>query len=315
MAATPRVVEEAAVQRSLTGARLLVVQGDPGDLPDWLERALANHPRVLVLPRGPGEVPGAGVRLNGPVPGEWYAMGPIPSSPAAALLTGVDLEPLPPMTELYAVDQPGSWTVLTANRNRRGEGRPLLIAGERGDARWAVSPGADWWRWASRGGAARRVYDGVLSGIVGWLVEDATSQLAALLAVPAPGQPLEWRIRPGASNLEIEITAENGDTAFASTWPDPDERIVGPGLPQGRYSMQITAEGPDGAFDVTRPLEIVPDGGELLPAAPAELASLEPFVQARPVIEGRRPRPVWPFVLAVALLCAEWVWRHQIGLR
>lgn len=315
MAASPRVVEEDAVQRTLQGARLLVVQGEPEDLPAWLARALASHPRALVLPRGPGAVPGSGVRLTGPVPGEWYAMGPIPPSPAAALLVDVDLEPLPPMTELYAVDQPGSSVVLSANRNRRGEARPLLIVGERGDARWAVSPGADWWRWASRGGPARRVYDGVLSGVVGWLVEDATSQLAALRTVPAPGQPLEWRIRPGATDLAIEITDEGGEIVYESTWPIPEERIVGAGLPEGRYSMRITAQGPDGAFDQTRPLEIVPDGAELLPAASAELASLAPAVQTRPAIEGRVPRPVWPFVLAVVLLCAEWIWRHRIGLR
>jgi len=315
MASSPRVVEEAAVRRTLAGARLLVVQGQPNDLPGWLERALQNHPRALMLSRGTGVVPGAGVRLTGPVPGEWYAMGPIPASPVAALLTDVDLDPLPPMTELYAVDQEGSWSVLTANRNRRGEARPLLIAGERGETRWAVSPGADWWRWASRGGAARRVYDGVLSGVVGWLVENATSHLAALVDVPPPGQPLEWRVRPGATDLAIRITDEAGTAVFDSTWADPDERIVGTGLPAGRYAMRITAEGPDGPFRADRPLEVVPRGVELLPASSAELASLDPVVQARPSIEGRLPRPVWPFVLAVVLLCAEWVWRHRIGLR
>jgi len=255
------------------------------------------------------------VRLTGPVPGEWYATGPIPSSPAAALLVDVDLDPLPPMRELYAVDQEGSWTVLMANRNRRGEARPLLIAGERGDTRWAVSPGAEWWRWASRGGPARRAYDGVFSGVVGWLVEDATSQLAALIAVPPPGQPLEWRVRPGVTDLAIEIAAEGGAVVFDSVWADPDERVVGPGLPDGRYTMRMTAEGPEGSFEEDRPLEVVPAGLELLPAAPADLASLDPVVQARSSIEGRLPRPVWPFVLAVMLFCAEWVWRHRIGLR
>ncbi|MDH3732228.1 MAG: hypothetical protein OEU54_01795 [Gemmatimonadota bacterium] len=313
--ARPRVVEEAVVRRALTGARLLVAQGAPDELPDWLERALGSHPRVLFLPRGAGDVPGAGVRLTGPVPGEWYAMRPIPPSPAAALLTDVDLDPLPPMTELYAVDESGSWTVLTANRGRRGEARPLMIAGERGPVRWAVASGADWWRWASRGGPARRVYDGVLSGVVGWLVEDAVSRLVALVAVPPPGQPLEWRVRSGVTDLAITVSDDEGAEVFSGAWPTPDGRVVANGLPAGRYTLRLGGEGPDGEFASERPLEILSDAVELLPGPPADVASIAPAVQARSAVEARTPRPVWPFALAIALLCVEWVWRHQIGLR
>lgn len=315
MAANPRVVGEDAVRAALSGARLLVAQGDPATFPGWLSSALESHPRVLVFPRAPGDVPGAGVRLTGPVPGEWYASGPIPPSPAAALLTGVELDPLPPVTELYAVDEPGAWAVLNASRNRRGEGRPLMIAAERGAARWAVAAGADWWRWAARGGAARRVYDGVFAGVVGWLVEDATSELAALVAVPGPDRPFEWRVRPGATDMRIRIEDEDGAAVFEQTWPTPDERVGASGLPPGRYRMEIDATGPDGPFNFERPLEIVPDPLELLPAATSPPATIAPVVQARPAIEGRTPRPVWPFVLAVILLCVEWIWRHRIGLR
>ena len=311
----PRVVEETTVRRSLTGARLLAIQGPPAALPDWLERAAASHPRVLFLPRGTGEVPGAGVRLSGPVPGEWYAAPPIPPSPASALLVDVDLDPLPPMTELYAVDGGATWTVLTANRGRRGEGRPLMIAGERGPIRWAVASGADWWRWASRGGGARRVYDGVLSGVVGWLVEDAVSQLVSLTTVPPPGQTLDWRVRPGVTNLSITIADADGVEAYAGAWETPPSRIATPGLAAGRYSLTVTAEGPDETYRSERPLEILEDAAELLPAPPSEAAVIAAVVQDRPPIEGRTPRPVWPFALAIVLLCIEWVWRHRIGLR
>ncbi|MDX1396088.1 MAG: VWA domain-containing protein, partial [Gemmatimonadota bacterium] len=315
MAANPRPVEEDAVRRSLTGARLLVVQASPADMPDWLGDALARHPRALVLSRGPGLVPGAGVRLSGPVPGEWYAMGPVPASPAAALLADVDFDPLPPMTELYAVDRGGAWSVLSANRDRRGESRPLLIAGERGETRWAVSPGADWWRWASRGGPPRRVYDGVMSGVVGWLVEDARSELVALRDVPAAEQPLEWRVRPGVTDLALRVLDEEGGEVFSSTWEAPPERLGTDGLPPGRYEVHIEAEGPEGPVASVRPLEISPDGSEMLPRLSAPPAFLEPAGSRGPAIEGRAPRPVWPFVLAVLVLCAEWAWRHRIGLR
>jgi len=293
----------------------LIVQTTPTDMPELLARALRSHPRVLVLPRGPGSIPGANVRLTGPVPGAWYATGPIPASPAAAVLSDTDLDPLPPMGELYAVDPPGTWRVLNATRNRRGETRPLLVAGERDEVRWAVATGADWWRWAARCGAARRVYDGILSGVVGWLVEDATSELAGLTGIPVPGEALEWRVRADARQVAIRVTDESGAQVFEGDWAEPPSRIVGPRLPEGRYSVSVMAAGPEGPLERVRPVEIVADAREMLPGVPADVAVIAPVVQKRPAGEARTPRSIWPFVLAVVLFCLEWIWRHRIGLR
>lgn len=315
LSSRPRVVEEELVGRSLRGARLLVVQAAPGDMPGWLGDALAAHPRTLVLARGPGTIPGIGVRVSGPIPGEWYAMPPIPASPAAALLTDVELEPLPPVRELYAVEPGGRWTVLNAYRNRRGEARPLLVAGERDETRWAVSTAAEWWRWALRGGEHRRVYDGMLSGLVGWLVEDATSEPVALAGSPAPGRALEWRIRPGTTGLSVRVTDAAGAEVWSDSVEEPVARLGGPVLSPGEYDVAIAARGPDGPFDLERPLEIAPDPEELLPRPDAPPLEIPALVQERPPVESRTPRPIWPFVLAVALLCVEWVWRHRIGLR
>lgn len=315
LSARPRIVDEDLVSRSLRGARLLVVQAAPGDMPGWLGDALAAHPRTLVLPRGAGAIPGTGVRVSGPVPGEWYAMPPIPASPAAALLTDVELEPLPPVRELYAVEPGGRFTVLNAYRNRRGEARPLLVAGEREEARWAVSAAAEWWRWALRGGEHRRVYDGMLAGLVGWLVEDATSEPVALAAPPAPGRALEWRIRPGTTDLSIRVTDAAGAEVWSDSTAEPAARLGGPVLPPGEYEVAVAARGPDGPFELERPLDIARDPEELLPRGDAPPLDIPALVQQRSPVESRMPRPVWPFVLAVALLCAEWVWRHRIGLR
>jgi len=315
LSARSRVVQEDVVSRSLRGARLLVVQGAPGDIPGWLGAALAAHPRTLVLPRGAGDIPGVGVRVSGPLPGEWYAMPPIPASPAAALLGDVPLEPLPPVRELYAVEPAGRWSVLDAYRNRRGEARPLLVAGERGETRWAVSPAAEWWRWALRGGDYRRVYDGVFAGLVGWLVEDATSEPVALTGSPAPGHPLEWRVRAGTTDLSVRVTDDTGAEVWSETAEEPGARLIGPVLPSGEYDIAIAAEGPGGPFELTRPLAVARDPEELLPRPVAPLAEIPARVQERPPVESRVPRPIWPFVLAIALLCAEWVWRHRIGLR
>jgi hypothetical protein len=293
---------------------MLVVQSAPDEIPEWLAAALRSHPRILFFPRGAGDVPGTGVRLSGPLPGEWYPMGQIPASPAAPLLTSVDLDRLPPTRSLYAVDPPGRWIILNAHRNRQGDGRPLLVAGERGESRWAVASAAEWWRWAFRGGEARRVYDGALSGVVGWLVEGATTQLASLATVPDPGRPLEWRVRAGVSELSATILDDQGVEVWGRTWTDPDGRVVGPVLDPGRYDIALEAEGPEGRFETQRPVEIVADPRELLPGG-----SEPPFVAAAVIqdrtVEARVPRPVWPFVIAILLLCAEWIWRHRIGLR
>lgn len=315
MSDSPRIVDEARVRRALRGSRLLVVQGAPESLPAWLATAMRGHSRLMVLAKGTGRVPGAGVQVTGPLPGEWYAAPPIPSSPASALLVEEDLDPLPPVRDLYALDPPGRWTILTANRNRRGEGRPLLTAGEQGDRRWAVSAASDWWRWALRGGTPKRVYEAAFSGIVGWLVEGATPQLAALEVMPTVGRSPVWRVRSGASDLEIVVLDDAGEEVWREAWSDPPTRVTGPTLGLGTYEARVTATGPEGVVESSRPIEIVSDARELLTGAPVAAVALAPAVQSRSDVEVRAPRPVWPFALAVLLLCVEWVWRHRIGLR
>jgi len=315
MGAGPRVVEASRVREAVRGARLLAVQAPPADLPPWLAGALRTHERTLFLTAGPGDVPGVGARVTGPLPGEWYPAGPVPASPSAALLAEADLDLLPPVRELYAVEPGGTWSVIDASRNRRGEGRPLLTAGEDGTRRWALSAASDWWRWALRGNEPRRVYEGVFGGIVGWLVEDATPRLASLARTPAPGEPPVWRIRPGSSDLTIQVLDEAGAEVWSESVADPPAEVVGPGLPAGRYDVLVTATGPEGPVELRRPVDVEPDPREFLPEPPSEPLAIGAQPSPRAPVDVRSPRPVWPFFLAVLLLCGEWVWRHRIGLR
>jgi hypothetical protein len=315
MGPRPRLIDDVGrIQSTIRGARLLVVQSDLSAMPEWLGVALRSHPRKLILPRGGGTLPGVGLVVSGPLPGEWYPTPPIPPSPAASLLAEASLEELPPLREVYSVDLGTRWTILNASRGRRGEARPLLVAHERGSERWALATGAEWWRWAFRDGPPRRVYEGVLSGLVGWLVEDVAPRPVSL-SVAASARRLAWRVRPSVRDLRIDVTAADGDTVWSEEWAEPPEDIPGPTLEAGLHRIFVSGRAPDGTFRSERPMEIGPDRRELVPRVIPEAALLaaSPVDRARSAARSRRP--VWPFVLAMLLLCGEWIWRHRIGLR
>jgi hypothetical protein len=315
MGPRPRLIDDVGrIQRAIRGARLLVVQTDLSAVPGWLESALLSHPRKLVLPRGQGSLPGTGLVVSGPLPGEWYPMPPVPPSPAASLLADTELDRLPPLREVYGVDLGTRWTILNANRSRRGEARPLLVAHERGSERWALATGAEWWRWAFRGGAPRRVYEGILSGLVGWLVEDVAPRPVSL-SIPSRARRLAWRVRPSVRDLRIDVLTTEGDTVWSDEWAEPPEDVAGPTLEAGLHRIFVSGRAPDGTFRTERPIEVGPDRRELVPRAVPEPAVLAAAPVERVRSDARSRRPLWPFVLAMLLLCGEWIWRHRIGLR
>ena len=315
LSANPHIVDEDDVRRALFGSKLLVVQAKLEGVPDWLTSALRSHPRVLFFAAGPGDIPGTDVRISGPLPGEWYAMSPIPASPAAPLLTDIDLGVLPPVREFYVLDPLGEGVVLNASRNRRGERRPLITARQREDRRWVISATSEWWRWTLRGGASERVYDGVFSGMVGWLLEDATPQLAVLVEPPTGNRPAVWRVRPSVTDLSIEVIDASGSTVWSQVSVDPPAQISSPVLDLGRYEVHLSATAPEGSFREERPVEVLPDAIELLPGSIVDVANLTVDAQSQGFLSTKGPRPAWPFVIAMMLLCSEWVWRHRIGLR
>ncbi len=313
--ARPTVREASHVVDAVAGAGMLVVHGDVGGIPAWLETAMRTQQRLLVFAEGPGEVPGARVRLAGPLPGDWYPTGSPPPSPAAPLLEGLELNTLQPVRGLYTMDPPGRWTVLQVQRNRRGEERPLLAAGETGAHRWAVVASSDGWRWALRDGTPRRVYEGVFSAVAGWLGEGVDPRPVYLLGTPAPGEVPIWRIALGVGQVTVELLDDEGGTVWRNEGASAPGEVRGPALEAGRYEAVVTAQGPDGPIEIRRPLEVAPEPGEFLPRPVSEPAHIAPADLVRSPSRPATPRPVWPFVLAALILCAEWIWRHRLGLR
>jgi hypothetical protein len=311
----PIPVEAAAVRRSVLAARLLAVQGSPGDLPAWLSAALRRHPRKLVFSTGPGDVPGVTATPETLLDGEWYPEQPAASAPTSALLSGLQLAELPPIHDVLLLGGSWEWASLMSRRDRRGEARPLAVAGRGGGARWALVVGSGYWRWGFRGGEARRVYEGLFGGIAGWLLEGVQRRAVDLAEVPTSAAPARWRVGPGITDLAITVYDSAGRTVWAERWEEPEALVMGPSLPAGPASFEAVGEGPEGRLRIERPMVVRVGGAELEPKP------LRPEI-ALPAsgggVEGeppRRSRAVWPFALAIVLFGGEWIWRRRIGLR
>ncbi len=311
----PIQVDEAAVRRAVLAARLLAVQGSSGDLPAWLSSALQRHPRKLVLSTGPGDVPGIAATPDTRLDGEWYPEQPATSAPTSALLSGLQLAELPPIRDVLLLGGSWEWASLMSRRDRRGEARPLAAAGRGGGARWALVVGSGYWRWAFRGGEARRVYEGLFGGIAGWLLEGVQRRAVDLAEVPTSVTPARWRVEPGITDLAITVYDSAGRTVWARRWDEPEALVTGPSLPAGPASFEAVGESPDGRLKIERPLVVRAGSAELEPKPwrrEVALPASDRGVEGEP---PRRSRAIWPFALAIVLFGGEWIWRRRIGLR
>ncbi len=309
-------VSEATVRKAAGRAMLLVVQGEPGRLPGWLASAAAVRPAVLHFVRGPGAVPGTDLTIQEALPGEWYVEVPPPASPVSAHLLGTGTVDLPPLPRLFGSTGRFDWTVMSARQDRRGATRPVAVMGSTDDRRWAVVHGESTWRWAARGERGLPLYRGLISGMVGWLVERTVSQPVRLQdPSPGHGEALQWRLAPDVRDLRIEVEDSSGRVVWSDSLAGPAESIDGPTLPAG--DARFVAEGRIGSgdFHVVRPFH-VGGGDESLPRPSGPALDVRPSRAEDGSTRGRRGgTPVWPFAAAIVMLCAEWLWRRRVGLR
>lgn len=301
------------VRRDAARARLLVVQAPPAGLPSWLVAIMARHPRVLFLARGSGTVPGSGIRIGPRQTGEWYVSGSPPASPIAGFLQATDYPVLPPASALYALAG-FDWSPLEMRRNRTGVPLPPIGAQRLGTRRRVVVAAEGMWRWASRAGASRQAYRAVFAGLASWLLEapDRSPVLLESTQLRA-GEHIRWRVANGVRDLTLTLHDSTGTVVWSNTLSLPDSLVVGPRASPG--SLRYVASGmvAGESFRTGRPFEVEGSGRELGArqiGAPLEGAAMG--AGARSTSAGR---PIWPFALAVLLLCAEWFWRRRIGLR
>lgn len=311
---TERVLtgDDARVRADAGRAKLLVVQGNPEQLPAWLRDRAGRHPRVLWLTRGPGPIPGSDMRVGAARPGEWYPGGTPPASPIAGYLDGLDDPGLPPVARLFSLEG-YDWAPVELRRNRAGTGQPPIGAARSAGRRRVVVAAEGLWRWASRAGDARQAYRSLFAGLAGWLLEAPERRPLELERTQlAAGDSIRWRVAPEVSEVRLALRDSTGTVVWSDTLTAPDTLVTGPEAPAGSLSYEAAGTAAGESFRIGRPFESAGPDREL-EARPvgATLAGAATGAAA----PSRGGRAMWPFVLAALMLCGEWFRRRRIGLR
>jgi hypothetical protein len=318
-----RRVPRSVVRRSALAAPLLVMHGFGADAPEWARDLVESVSRVLVLTAGRRgfDLPGWEVRVGSPAAGEWYASPDVPSSPLALDLSAVAIDELPPLLAVRTVRAERSWVPLALQRARRGEPRPAIAFGIQGRRRFALAAAEGYWRWAFRPGPGRQLYRTMWTSVAGWLLARESRGRGGLeprRRVVARGEELRWTVLEGLDSLTIALQTEAGQQAFAGTAMAGDSLAVS--LPPARYRYRARAYRNDAVVAAGEgPAEVEAFSDELLPGVISLTAGLViPTSVAAPSDGAGQSRGLatfgWPYLVLIALFCAEWAVRRVSGL-
>jgi hypothetical protein len=315
-------VDEAAVRRALAQADLVVVHGVTENAPAWWREIASRSARVILFP---ADALGEPYEVSRGTDADWYVSSDVPASPIAGFLQGVNMGEIPPLETLFnASPPPNAWTPLHAGRSRRGGRNPVLFAYEAGNRRLAVALGTGYWRWAFRGGDSRELYTRLWGALAGWIAQDH-AQVAGAAIRPvdrtvARGEGMRW-VTPGLAvdSLRVEITDGAGRTTSSVVRPQRGDTTITSVLAPGhyRYSARAFVDGNDAAQS-SGPITVEAYSPEFMDAT-ADLSGLR---SAPAALAGTTPgagRPlhayIWPYIILILLLCAEWIFRRRWGLR
>lgn len=312
-----RPVAEATVRRAVQDADFLIVHGMDDGAPDWVRRAVARARRLLLLP-DTGTYGAAPVPLGRPAGGEWYPSDVVPASPVAALLTGLSVDGLPPLTGPRLLRLPaGWWTPLVLRRGRRGVDAPMLAAKEVEGRRMAVATTSGTWRWAFSGGGAG-AYDRVWSAVAGWLMgtdRPAEEAVRPASRVVARSAPVRW-VAPGLALDSVVVRVGAGSTTVADTTvPLVSDTATMRALPPGTYTYTAHGMRRDTVLaSVSGPFSVESYSQDYaLPAVSLEGNAGSDATRSRHGVALRAM--VWPYVVLLLLLIVEWTLRRRWGLR
>lgn len=310
-------MDSAAVARAVSEAAVLVVHGLRGSTDPWGRSLPSRAARVVAWPHDVAGAAAVGVDVAPVQGGEWYASSDLPPSPVASELAGLDLSGFPPLSDLFLVSDPvGSRPPLQVQLGGTGPAEAAVILRREAGRRTVVPLTRGYWRWAARGGAPREAYRRFWAALSGWLLAPdetvGTPRVRPEAWVLPRGGVTRWLLPPGLDSVRLALTAPD---SLARDTVLPAGAVRGAwSLPPGSYRFEATdGEGNSlggGRFDVARTTD------ELLPA-PAQPDPPAAEAPREEATGGGRPLRTasWPYLLVLALLCAEWVGRRRAGLR
>jgi hypothetical protein len=292
---TGRPVPDARVAEAVRGAVLVIRLGDRRGAP-WVARTARA---IWIWPAGADALAG-----------DWYPATPVPASPLAGRLSGVEWDSVPPVAAMLPLaPPPETWVALSARLGRRGAERPLLLGRDSAGVRTLITAGDGVWRWALRGGAPREAYRALLAVGVDWLL--ATGRTAGIARMSATevvprGVPAAFRWRgDSVPTTPIRVTLAGADstrTADLAFDGGGEARIL---LEPGVYRWRAADVGAGG-------LVVVEDYSDEFVARAAAVPAGVAWTGARRLVGARETW--WVFALALGALLVEWAWRIRKGL-
>lgn len=309
-------VDSAMVRAAAADAALLVIHGLHEDADEWVTSLAARPGRRLVLPADAAGARAVGVEVGGPQEGEWYASPDVPTSPIAGALAGVELQGLPPLTDVMAAQRPNAQPVLQLQLRGAGAPANAFHLVDDPDGRLVVALSSAYWRWAARE-EGRDAYRSLWSGLAGWLLSGQRTAAAE----PRPsswvverGTEVEWAL-PAADSAVYHLSVEGPDGVAVDMTLTGGGRATTSPMEPAMYAYTVrSAEGDTvgtGRFDVVRStLDMLPPALEPDFSALAGGTALMAESPGRPL----RTSP-FPYLLVMMLLCGEWVVRRRSGLR
>ena len=310
-------VDSASVGLAASSAAVLVLHGLGSSADEWAQNLAVRPGRNVLLVVDAEGAELAGVLTGDPRDGEWYVSQEIPASPIAGSLVGVEVQGLPPLTDVLLPTDPtqvrGS---LLAQLRGTGPLEAVLHLDDRAEGRVAVTLSSGFWRWAARR-SGRETYRRLWSGVAGWLLAGqalASAETRPIQWTVERNQPVIWSVPD--NGVEHRIIISSADSVVADTLITGNGLVSTGVLPPGQYSYQVERDleelSVEGRFDVAAStLEMV-----TAPRQP-QVGSSQSFSGSASAEGGTSPlrtKP-WPYLLVITLLCAEWVGRRRSGLR
>ena len=310
-------VDSASVGLAASSAAVLVLHGLGSNADEWARNLSVRPGRNVLLVVDAEGAELAGVPTGDPRDGEWYVSQEIPASPIAGSLVGVDVQGLPPLTDVLLPTDPTQvrGSLLTQLRGT-GPLEAALHLDDRAEGRVAVTLSSGFWRWAARQ-SGREAYRRLWSGVAGWLLAGqalTNGEVRPTQWTVERDQPVIWSVPD--DGVEPRIIISSADSIVVDTIVTSNGLVSTGVIPPGQYSYRVEHDLEEllveGRFDVAAStLEMV-----TAPEQP-QIVSSDSTSDSGSEEGGSRPLRTqpWPYLLVITLLCAEWVGRRRSGLR